>query len=78
MSLDPSLRQALEALLKLDLTVQFTDVWRDADVNVELHNQRAADDLKRGLRDADQLRHSNVLGLVIHGEPGSGKTHLVR
>jgi len=72
------MRRALEALLKLDLTVQFTDVWRDADVNVDLHNRKAATDLQRGLRDAEQLRNTNALGLVIHGDPGSGKTHLVR
>ncbi|MQM28863.1 helicase HerA domain-containing protein [Glycomyces albidus] len=78
MSLDPSLRRALEALLKLDLTVQFTDVWKDADVNVELHNHDAAQELRRSLEEAEQLRHTKALGLVVHGEAGSGKTHLVR
>lgn len=78
MSIAPATRRALEALLKLDLSVQVTDVWRDADVNVDLHNSRAAGDLQRGLDDAKELRRSSAPGLVFHGQAGSGKTHLVR
>ncbi|HEU5128609.1 MAG TPA: DUF87 domain-containing protein [Glycomyces sp.] len=78
MSIDPTTLKALEALLRLDPTVQFTDVWKDADVHVDLHNHKAARILWQELDDAGQLRKRKAQGLVINGSPGSGKTHLVR
>lgn len=78
MSLDPSMLEALKALLRIDPTVQFTDVWKDADVNVDLHNREVAQTLRQELDDAGQLRKRKAQGLVINGKPGSGKTHLVR
>ncbi|MFC4336207.1 hypothetical protein [Salininema proteolyticum] len=78
MTLTPEERKALEALRKLEPVVQSTDVWRDSEVHVDLHNQHAVQDLQRGLAEAAERTRGNTLSLVFHGRTGSGKTHLIR
>lgn len=78
MSIPPKTLRALEALDRLVYTVYFTDVWRDTNVNVAMHNANALEMLIKGLKAANDSRRLRAQGLVFVGPPGSGKTHITR
>ncbi|MEU6857318.1 DUF87 domain-containing protein [Glycomyces sp. NPDC046736] len=78
MTIPAKTRRALEALDQLVFTVLFTDVWRDTDVNVAMHNSEALRLLKQSLKEAYESQRRRARGLIFAGPPGSGKTHLTR
>lgn len=75
--MEPQIREALQQL-QLEYTVSMGEVWRPGDADVVEHNVEAAQELEAGIRDAADRQRSSPAGAVIVGDPGVGKTHLVR
>jgi hypothetical protein len=63
--------------LRPDWTLGLADVWRPPREHVGDLNKATIRRLRSGVEDAQQSDGPSPLGLVIVGEPGSGKTHLL-
>jgi hypothetical protein len=53
------------------------DVWRPSPFHVEGLHEPVVRDVLNGLADADRSKDSSPIGLVLQGQRGSGKTHLL-
>lgn len=71
-------RRALLELRRLDWAPTAEDVWTSLDIHLDELNGTAGAAVLRAFDDADVSRSACPLGLVIEGQHGSGKTHLLR
>src|SRR5262249_42879602 len=69
-------RRALEAL-RFNWAPVADDVWRPAPFHVEGLHRTAELALLRGLDDARTSIESSPIGLILQGQRGAGKTHLL-
>lgn len=69
-------RRALEEL-QYDYTPVAENIWLPLDLHVDNLQPRAEGDLLAALRTADNSTGPSPLGLVLNGQRGSGKTHLL-
>ncbi len=69
----------LEALaaLSFNWTLGREDVWTPSPYHVEGLHPRAVSLIRRGIDEANASNGSNPLGIVLVGEQGAGKTHLL-
>jgi hypothetical protein len=75
--MDPSQREAL-ASLRLTWAPTADDLWHSQGaVHVGGLNEFALDDVDAAFTDAARNPESNPLGVVIQGQAGTGKTHLL-
>ncbi|MEV2269146.1 helicase HerA domain-containing protein [Nonomuraea africana] len=68
--------EALGAL-RLNAVHAPDDVWRPSPYHVESLHSTAALDLRRGLAEAKESADASPIGVVIQGQRGTGKTHLL-
>jgi hypothetical protein len=76
--IDQDERRALTALLSPDRAANRDDAWTDLDAHLDELHEEAAGAVRRALEEAAARRTGSPPGLVVAGEPGSGKTHLLR
>ncbi|WP_214411841.1 ATP-binding protein [Sphaerisporangium fuscum] len=69
-------RRALEAL-RFNYTEGPGDVWRPSEVHVDGLNRRTAQMILDGLSEVGDSVEASPLGLVLQGQRGTGKTHLL-
>jgi hypothetical protein len=69
-------RQALEAVA-FDWAPTPARVWQPPEGHVDGLNDHVYRLVKAAFRDAGRAKEENPLGVVVEGEPGSGKTHLL-
>src|SRR5262245_1611920 len=69
-------RRALQEL-RFEWAPMQEDVWAGPDVHVEGLNGAAADGIMVAFRTAKLSPAANPLGIVLEGQPGVGKTHLL-
>jgi hypothetical protein len=65
------------AALRPDWVRRPEDVWKTSPVHVEGLHADAARNILGGIAEAEAIRGTDPIGLVIKGQPGSGKTHLL-
>ena len=70
---DAAARQAL-ASLRLNWVMRSHGVWESVEGYVPQLHQGVTDEVARGIREA---RERDPLGMVLEGEAGTGKTHLL-
>ncbi|MGV9302287.1 helicase HerA domain-containing protein [Nonomuraea sp. NPDC003727] len=68
--------EALSAL-RLNAVHAPDDVWRPSPYHVESLHPMAALDLRRGVTEAKESADASPIGVVIQGQRGTGKTHLL-
>ncbi|MEU4701988.1 helicase HerA domain-containing protein [Nonomuraea dietziae] len=68
--------EALGAL-RLNAVHAPDDVWRPSPYHVESLHSTAALDIRRGLAEAKESVDASPIGVVIQGQRGTGKTHLL-
>ncbi|WP_431901499.1 helicase HerA domain-containing protein [Nonomuraea sp. bgisy101] len=68
--------EALGAL-RLNAVHAPDDVWRPSPYHVESLHPMAALDLRRGVTEAKESADASPVGVVIQGQRGTGKTHLL-
>ncbi|MEU7893589.1 DUF87 domain-containing protein [Nonomuraea sp. NPDC049152] len=68
--------EALGAL-RLNAVHAPDDVWRPSPYHVESLHPMAALDLRRGVTEAKESADASPIGVVIQGQRGTGKTHLL-
>ncbi|WP_433790659.1 hypothetical protein [Actinoplanes sp. CA-252034] len=71
-------RRALTELRRLDWAPTPEDVWTDLDVHLDELNGAAGAAVLNAFEEAEARRTGSPLGLVVEGQHGSGKTHLLR
>jgi hypothetical protein len=71
-------KRALIELRRLDWAPTAEDVWTSLDIHLDSLNGTAGAAVLRAFDDAGVSRSASPLGLVIEGQHGSGKTHLLR
>ncbi|MEU8662176.1 helicase HerA domain-containing protein [Actinoplanes philippinensis] len=71
-------RRALTELRRLDWAPTPEDVWTDLDVHLDELNGTAGAAVLQAFEEAEARRTGSPLGLVVEGQHGSGKTHLLR
>ncbi|MBW6436397.1 DUF87 domain-containing protein [Actinoplanes hulinensis] len=71
-------RRALTELRRLDWAPTPEDVWTALDVHLDELNGAAGAAVLHAFEEAEARRTGSPLGLVVEGQHGSGKTHLVR
>ncbi|WP_306204684.1 ATP-binding protein [Actinoplanes sp. RD1] len=71
-------RRALSELRRLDWAPTPEDVWTSLDIHLDDLNGAAGEAVLRSFDDATRSRSGSPLGLVVEGQHGSGKTHLLR
>ncbi|GIE36873.1 ATPase [Actinoplanes italicus] len=71
-------RRALTELRRLDWAPTPEDVWTDLDVHLDELNGAAGEAVLHAFEEAAARRTGSPLGLVVEGQHGSGKTHLLR
>ncbi len=71
-------RRALTELRRLDWAPTLEDVWTSLDIHLDDLNGAAGTAVLRAFEEAERSRGASPLGLVIRGQHGSGKTHLLR
>ncbi|MFI7601421.1 helicase HerA domain-containing protein [Actinoplanes sp. NPDC049681] len=76
--IDADQRRALTELRRLDWAPTAEDVWTSLDIHLDALNGAAGAAVLRAFDDADVSRLTCPLGLVVEGQHGSGKTHLLR
>nr|BFE84530.1 hypothetical protein GCM10020093_071310 [Planobispora longispora] len=69
-------RKALAAL-RFNWAEAPDDVWRPSPYHVESLHRRAGQVLLDGLAEAGASRDASPIGVVVEGQRGSGKTHLL-
>jgi hypothetical protein len=69
-------RRALEAL-RFNWAWTPDDVWGDTRFHVEGMHVEVDREVLAGLRDAKRNEHGSPVGLVVRGQRGAGKTHLL-
>jgi DNA helicase HerA-like ATPase len=69
-------RKALEAL-RFDWAPVPDDLWRPSPYHVEGLHRGVVNDVRAGMADAMASKDASPLGLVLKGQRGSGKTHLL-
>jgi hypothetical protein len=72
----PDEQRALEAL-RFNWTWTSDDVWEDSPFHVEGMHVEVDREVLAGLRDAKASKRGSPIGLVVRGQRGSGKTHLL-
>jgi hypothetical protein len=72
----PGERRALESL-RFNWTWTSDDVWGDSRFHVEGMHVEVDREVLAGLRDAKTSKRGSPIGLVVRGQRGSGKTHLL-
>ncbi len=65
------------AALRLDWARTPEDVWRTSSVHVDGLHAQATLSIDAGIADAATSRDSSPIGIVVQGQRGSGKTHLL-
>ncbi|MFE3451344.1 helicase HerA domain-containing protein [Nonomuraea sp. NPDC059194] len=65
------------AALRLNAVHAPDDVWRPSPYHVESLHRVAAHDLRRGVAEAKESLDASPIGVVIQGQRGTGKTHLL-
>ncbi len=76
--IDQDQRRALTELRRLDWAPTPEDVWTDLDVHLDELNGAAGAAVLYAFEEAEARRTGSPLGLVVEGQHGSGKTHLLR
>jgi hypothetical protein len=76
--IEPEQRRALTELRRLDWAPTPEDVWTDLDVHLDELNGAAGEAVLHAFEEAAARRTGSPLGLVVEGQHGSGKTHLLR
>lgn len=76
--IDQTQRQALLELRRLDWAPTQEDVWSPLDIHIDALNGEAGDALLRAYGEAVTSTGRSPLGLVLEGQHGAGKTHLLR
>lgn len=75
--MDPKEREALGSL-RLSWAPSADDLWHSQGaVHVPGFNDKAFDEVMAAFADADRAAESSPLGVVVRGQAGSGKTHLL-
>ncbi|WFE67293.1 ATP-binding protein [Micromonospora sp. WMMD714] len=69
--------QAALAALRFDWAPVPDDVWRPSPFHVEGLHRAVVRDVLRGVADARDSADASPIGLVLQGQRGSGKTHLL-
>ena len=69
-------RAALRAL-RLNYALTSDDVWRPSPFHLENLNRGVAETVLAGLAEARESADASPIGVVIQGQRGSGKTHLL-
>ncbi len=72
----PEEQRALESL-RFNWAWTSDDIWGDTPFHVEGMHVEVDREVLAGLRDAKASRRSSPIGLVVRGQRGSGKTHLL-
>lgn len=70
-------RAALSALSSFDWAMTYEDVWAPLEGHVEALNGRLAHDILATFAETGSSHGRSPLGVVITGQKGSGKTHLL-
>ncbi|GIF75817.1 ATP-binding protein [Asanoa siamensis] len=76
--IDPLERRALDELRRLDWAPTQDDVWSRLDFHIDGLNGDVGAAVLRTYETAASSTGRNPVGLVIQGQHGSGKTHLIR
>ncbi|GIF42995.1 helicase HerA domain-containing protein [Actinoplanes xinjiangensis] len=76
--IEPDQRRALNELRRLDWAPTPEDVWTDLDVHLDELNGAAGAAVLHAFEEAEARRTGSPLGLVVEGQHGAGKTHLLR
>ncbi|MGC4879965.1 helicase HerA domain-containing protein [Micromonospora sp. DT43] len=76
--IDQVQRQALLELRRLDWAPTQEDVWSPLDIHIDALNGEAGAALLRVYREAVASKGRSPLGLILEGQHGAGKTHLLR
>ncbi len=76
--IDQRQRRALSELRRLDWAPTPEDVWTALDIHLDGLNGEAGAALLRAFENADGSTGGSPVGLVIEGQHGAGKTHLLR
>ncbi|MEV0895661.1 DUF87 domain-containing protein [Actinoplanes sp. NPDC049802] len=71
-------RRALTELRRLDWAPTPEDVWTALDVHLDELNGTAGAAVLHAFEEAEARRTGSPLGLIVEGQHGSGKTHLLR
>jgi DNA replication protein DnaC len=65
------------AALSFNWTLNREDVWSSSPYHVESLHPGAVSQIRRGINEANASPGSNPLGIVLVGQRGVGKTHLL-
>lgn len=76
--IEASERRALAELRRLDWAPTQEDVWTPLDIHLDGLNGDAGAALLRTFQEAAASPERSPLGLVVEGQQGAGKTHLLR
>ncbi|MGC4856989.1 helicase HerA domain-containing protein [Micromonospora sp. DT4] len=76
--IDQTQRQALLELRRLDWAPTQEDVWSPLDIHLDALNGEAGTALLRAYGEAVASSGRSPLGLILEGQHGAGKTHLLR
>jgi hypothetical protein len=76
--IDESQRKALLELRRLDWAPTQEDVWSPLDIHIDALNGEAGAAILRAYGEALTSTGRSPLGLVLEGQHGAGKTHLLR
>ncbi|WP_405433215.1 helicase HerA domain-containing protein [Micromonospora sp. NBC_00617] len=76
--IDQAQRQALLELRRLDWAPTQEDVWSPLDIHLDALNGEAGAALLRAYGEALASTGRSPLGLILEGQHGAGKTHLLR
>jgi hypothetical protein len=76
--IEPHERRALNELRRLDWAPTQDDVWSRLDFHIDGLNGDAGAAVVRAYETAETSTGRSPVGLVIHGQHGAGKTHLIR
>ncbi len=76
--IEPQERNALLELRRLDWAPTPDDVWSPLDLHIDGLNGEAGAAIVQAYASAEASTGASPVGLVIHGQHGAGKTHLIR
>ncbi|MFG1881667.1 helicase HerA domain-containing protein [Micromonospora sp. NPDC049102] len=76
--IDETQRLALLELRRLDWAPTQEDVWSPLDIHIDALNGEAGAALLRAYGEASTSTGRSPLGLILEGQHGAGKTHLLR
>src|SRR5881227_3204214 len=63
--------------VRFSLTPARDDVWRRSEFHVDTLHQSVADAIRDAIGEARDAPDSSPVGIVVQGQRGSGKTHLL-